>query len=66
MQPFLLVTDQNADDGVSRLVLIAAQHIVEVRPLGNPISDGALVTMSNGRQLSTADPFDKLVQKLHA
>src|SRR6476660_5194699 len=58
---FILLTDERAAE-LSRLVLVSINHIVEVRPQGNPISEGAIVILSDGRTIETADTFDKIAQ----
>ena len=63
MDDFVLLADRKSER-LSQMVLISKRHISEVRALGNPMSDGALVVMSNGRELETVVAFDKLMQEL--
>ncbi len=63
MDGFILLTDKQSDE-LSQLVLVGKRHISEVRPVGNPISDGALIVMSNGREIQTVAPFDKIIDEL--
>ncbi len=61
---FVIVTDAD-DRGICGLVLLSVSAIVDVRPLGNPISDGAKITLSNGKEMRTTETFDALVTQLH-
>jgi len=65
MNNFILLTDKRSE-GLSQLVLVSKRHISEVRPVDNPITDGALVVMSNGREIETIVSFDKLTNELRS
>jgi len=65
MNDLVLLADKQSGLA-SRMILINKRHISEVRVLGNPKVDGAIVVMSNGREVHTAVTFDNLVQKLRS
>jgi hypothetical protein len=64
LDKFILIRDASSG-GLSDLILVGIAHIVEVRPQGNPVSEGALLTLGDGRMLETATTFDEIVQKLY-
>ena len=64
MEAFLFLTDQEETDAPKRLVVVSTQHISEVRPIGHQMEEGAVVVMSNGHRIVTADTFAKVVQQL--
>jgi hypothetical protein len=64
LDKFILIRDASSG-GLSDLILVGIAHIVEVRPQGNPVSEGALLTPGDGRILETATTFDEIVQKLY-
>ena len=63
MDDFVLLAYKQSEN-VSQLILISKRHISKVRPLGNPMSDSALVVMSNGREIETMLTFYRLVEEL--
>ena len=64
MEAFLFLTDQEEADTSKRLVVLSTQHISEVRPIGHQKDEGAVIVMSNGHRIVTADAFAKVVQQL--
>ena len=63
MEEFMFVTDQ-AEASPTNYILISVRHISEVRPIGSQMTDGAEIVMSDGRRITTAETFAKIVEKL--